>query len=103
MATTFADWGTPTAEALVAVRDALPHTPVIASGGIRSGLDVAKSVALGADAAGLAGPLLSVAHRSSTGLRSLMERILQELRLAMFATGSVSLAELRRPGLLARE
>jgi isopentenyl-diphosphate delta-isomerase len=103
VALTFSDWGVPTAEALIAVREALPRIPLIASGGIRSGLDVAKSVALGADVAGIAGPLLSVANDSVAQLSSLIERILQELRLAMFATGSVTLTELRRPGLLVGE
>jgi isopentenyl-diphosphate delta-isomerase len=103
VATTFADWGIPTAEALVTVRSALPHTPLIASGGIRSGLDVAKSVALGAQLAGIAGPLLTVAHDSLRRLRSLIDQILQELKLAMFATGSRTLCELRRPGLLVEE
>jgi len=103
VATTFADWGIPTAEALVAVRDAVSHMPLIASGGIRSGLDVAKSVALGAEVAGIAGPLLMVAHDSLARLKGLIEQVLQELRLAMFVTGSATLSELRRPGLLVRE
>ena len=100
VAATFADWGIPTAEALIAVREALPHIPLIASGGIRSGLDVAKAVALGADMVGIAGPLLSAAHDPSARLQDLLEQILQELKLAMFATGSATLAGLRRPGLL---
>jgi len=103
VAATFADWGIPSAEALVAVREALPSVPLIASGGIRSGLDVAKSVALGADMAGIAGPLLSAAYDSQARLNSLVEQILQEITLAMFATGSVTLTELRRPGLLLGE
>jgi isopentenyl-diphosphate delta-isomerase len=103
IATTFADWGIPTAEALVAVRGAVPHIPLIASGGIRSGLDVAKSVALGAEMAGIAGPLLTAAHESLARLRDLIQQILQELRLAMFVTGSATLYELRRPDLLVRE
>lgn len=100
IAETFADWGIPTSEALVAVREILPRIPLIASGGIRTGLDVAKAVALGADVAGIAGPLLRAVHDSSARLQDLIERILEELKLAMFATGSATLAELRRPGLL---
>jgi isopentenyl-diphosphate delta-isomerase len=54
----FADWGIPTAEALVELKAALPGIPVIASGGLRSGMDLAKVLALGADLGGLAGPWL---------------------------------------------
>ena len=103
VAVTFADWGIPTAEALISVREALPQIPLIASGGLRSGLDVAQAVALGADVAGIAGPLLTAAHDSSARLRGLIERILQELKLAMFATGSAILTDLRRPDLLILE
>jgi len=103
VAHTFADWGIPTAEALIAVREALPQIPLIASGGLRSGLDVAKAVALGADVAGIAGPLLSAAHDSLARLQGLIPRILQELKLAMFATGSTTLTDLCRPGVLIRE
>ncbi|HEY7219775.1 MAG TPA: type 2 isopentenyl-diphosphate Delta-isomerase, partial [Candidatus Binatia bacterium] len=57
--TAFADWGIPTEEALVSVRKALPEMPLIASGGIRSGVDIAKSIALGADMAAMGQPLLA--------------------------------------------
>jgi isopentenyl-diphosphate delta-isomerase len=103
VATVFADWGIPTAEALVRVRAVLPDTPLIASGGIRTGLDVATSIALGAELAGIAGPLLNVAHSAFADVRELVWQILQEIRLVMFATGSTTVSELRRPELLARE
>jgi len=103
VADTFADWGIPTAEALIAVRRAVADTPLIASGGIRTGLEVAKVLALGADVAGIAGPLLLAAHDSSAALRQLIKQILEELRLTMFGTGSRTLCELRRPGLLIAE
>jgi isopentenyl-diphosphate delta-isomerase len=97
---TFCDWGIPTAQAVLDARQALPSCPLIASGGIRNGLDVAKALALGADLAGMAGVLLTAAHQSAADLEQLIERILEELRLAMFVTGSTTLADLRRPGLL---
>lgn len=100
IAETFSDWGIPTAEALVRVRQALPDIPLIASGGIRSGLDVAKAVALGADLAGIAAPLLAAAHESAEALHAALAQVLEELRVAMFCTGSATLADLRRPGLL---
>jgi len=100
IAETFADWGIPTAEALVAVRQALPEVELVASGGLRTGLDVAKALALGADLAGIAAPLLAAAHRSAEALHATLAQVLEELRLTMFITGSATLAELRRPGLL---
>ena len=57
----FADWGIPTEEALVSVRQALPRMELIASGGIRTGLDIAKAICLGADIAALGQPLLAPA------------------------------------------
>ena len=98
IADTFADWGIPTAEALTAVRQTLPQVPLVASGGIRSGLDVAKAVALGADIVGIGGPLLRAAHESAARLHGLIAEILQELKLAMFVSGSGTLNHLRRPG-----
>ena len=93
----FAGWGIPTAEAIAEVRDALPTTPLIGSGGIRSGLDVAKAIALGADLAGSAAPHLlrtGAAHDAQAiidGLRGLV----QELRITMFLVGAPDIAALR--------
>jgi isopentenyl-diphosphate delta-isomerase len=100
IAQTFADWGIPTTDALVTIRSALPAVPVIASGGVRSGLDVAKAIALGADLAGMASPLLVAVHESIDALHHVLTRTIEELRLAMFGTGSGTLDDLRRPGLL---
>lgn len=83
----FADWGIPTAEALVQVRDALPDTPLIASGGLRTGLDVAKVLALGADLAGLAGPFLKAANNSAGAVVDLADDIADVLRTVMFSLG----------------
>jgi isopentenyl-diphosphate delta-isomerase len=90
----FADWGIPTVVSLCEV--ARTGGPVIATGGVRSGLDIAKAVALGADLAGMALPLLAPALESEDALFGTIARIEQELRVAMFLTGSPNLAALRK-------
>jgi len=96
LAQVFAQWGIPTAEAVPQVRQAVPEAVVIASGGVRTGLDVAKAIALGADAAGLAMPLLQAAARSAEAVQEELAQLIAELKLAMFATGSADLAALRQ-------
>jgi isopentenyl-diphosphate Delta-isomerase len=97
---TFADWGLPTAECLVQIRQSQPAIPLIASGGLRNGLDAAKAIGLGADLAGLALPFLTAADHSSAAVTALVELLLAELKTALFCTGSANLADLRRSGLL---
>ncbi len=90
---TFWNWGIPSP---VAVRDLLPlGLPVIASGGIRSGLDVARAVALGAKAAGIAGGVLRAASEGYAETRAELEQIVHEFKVAMFLTGSRTVDELR--------
>jgi isopentenyl-diphosphate delta-isomerase len=83
----FADWGIPTAEALTAVRAALPSTPIIASGGLHSGMDLAKVLALGADLGGLAGPFLKAANHSAQAVTDLVAELADILRTVMFCLG----------------
>lgn len=92
---TFADWGIPTAECITAVRGGAPHLPLIASGGLRNGLDVAKAIALGADLAGMALPFLQAADRSTTAVADLVDLLLAELTTVLFCTGNRTLTELR--------
>ena len=100
LARAFADWGIPTAESLLAVREAAPHLPCIASGGIRSGIEVAKCVALGASAAGLASPFLKAAVVSDEAVVETIDFLNDELRIAMFCAGAGDVAALRAPGVL---
>ncbi|MFQ5943450.1 MAG: type 2 isopentenyl-diphosphate Delta-isomerase [Anaerolineales bacterium] len=100
LASRFVDWGIPTAEAVRQVRAALPGVPVIASGGLRSGIDIAKSIALGAQLGGMAGPFLRAANESSQAVSDLIDQTLKELRVSMFATGSRDLNALRAAKLI---
>jgi len=96
---TFTDWGIPTEEALVGVRAALPSMPLVASGGIRSGLDIAKCVALGADMAALGQPLLAAALESPEEVVKFMGGIIHEFKVAMLCVGAANLEALRRTAL----
>lgn len=95
IAATFVDWGIPTTEALLAVKRANPTMPIIASGGLRSGLDIAKCVALGATLGGMAGPFLKAAVKSLTAVLEEIEITRTELQIAMFAIGAGSMAALQ--------
>jgi len=99
---TFADWGIPTEEALVAVRKALPDVPLVASGGIRSGLDVAKAIALGADLAAFGQPLLAAALASADKVEEFIRGIIYELKVAMLCAGAGNLTALRQVAVVRR-
>jgi isopentenyl-diphosphate Delta-isomerase len=93
---TFANWGLPTAECVQAVRSVAPQVPLIASGGLRNGLDMAKAIALGADLAGLALPFLQAAADSEVALSELIEALLAEMTTVLFCTGNSNWQELRQ-------
>ena len=92
----FADWGIPTEEALISVRKALPNVQLVASGGIRSGLDIAKSIALGADIAALGQPLLSAALESADKVVEFLAGVIHELKVSMLCLGAKDLRALRQ-------
>jgi isopentenyl-diphosphate delta-isomerase len=95
---TFADWGLPTAECITTIRAFAPHVPLIASGGLRHGLDVAKAIALGADIAGLAMPFLQAAVVSEAALNDLVEVLIAEITTVLFCTGNATLDKLKNSG-----
>ena len=91
-----AEWGIPTATALREVRGALPATPLVASGGIRSGLDVAKALVMGAQAVAIARPLLAPAIESTQAVIERLEQYIFELRVAMHCAGAGDIKSLKR-------
>jgi isopentenyl-diphosphate Delta-isomerase len=97
---TFADWGMPTADCISTIRAQDATVPLIASGGVRNGLDVAKAIALGADLVGMAFPFLKAAHSSEEELVSLMDVLIAELKTTLFCTGSENLEALCRGDLM---
>ena len=90
----FRDWGLPTPVSVVAAGRA--RLPIIATGGIRSGLDAAKALALGATLVGVARPMLHAALQGEQALATVIETYLTELATGMFLTGSTSAEELRK-------
>lgn len=97
---TFANWGIPTADCILAVRSIAPTLPLIASGGLRHGLDVAKTIALGADLGGLALPFLQAAADSETALQELVTALKAELTTVLFCTGTRTIADLKTSAVL---
>ena len=90
----FARWGIPTTESIAICRSVLPDRVVIASGGIRDGIEVAKAIALGADAAAMALPFLRAAEQSIEAAVLAIRCVIEELRTAMFVTGCRTVSEL---------
>lgn len=90
LARQFEGWGIPTARSLAEVRAAVPDLPLIASGGIRTGLDMAKALALGADLTAVGLPLLHEAAKSAEAVEAWCLQRAGELRLAKFAGGRLT-------------
>jgi isopentenyl-diphosphate delta-isomerase len=95
VAAAFASWGISTAESLLMARQGAPDLPLLASGGIRDGIQMAKAVALGADACGVAGVFLHAANESTAAVADLITVFTTQLRVAMFAAGTVDIATLQ--------
>jgi isopentenyl-diphosphate delta-isomerase len=96
----FADWGLPTAECITAIRSLNSTIPLIASGGLKNGLDLAKSIALGADLGGLARPFLVAAIESEAAVDELVKFLIAELEIVLFCTGNPNLSALKNSGAL---
>ncbi|MBB4660120.1 type 2 isopentenyl-diphosphate Delta-isomerase [Parvularcula dongshanensis] len=101
VAEAFAGWGVPTARAVREARAVAPEAVIIASGGLRDGVDAAKAIRLGADLAGFAGAVLNAATTSAEAVAARFEALATQLRVACFCTGSADLAQLREAPLQA--
>ncbi len=91
-----AGFGVPTAASVVNAKAAMGDRPVVASGGIRTGMDIAVAIALGADVAAMASPLLKAAEEGLEALELALETIIYELKVICFCTGAKDLQALRK-------
>jgi isopentenyl-diphosphate delta-isomerase len=88
------NWGIPTAASILEVNSAFSG-PIIATGGIRTGIDIAKSISIGANCCGTALPILKAALKSSEAVTTVLERMIKELKTTMFLTGCNNINELK--------
>jgi isopentenyl-diphosphate delta-isomerase len=100
LAGTFVGWGIPTADSIVNVRKAAPAMMVFASGGLKDGLDVAKSLALGATLGGMAGNFLKAAAVSTEKTSEQTRLIQRQIQVTMFALGARTLDDLKTRALI---
>lgn len=98
----FFNWGISTADSLVDVRKVFPSLPVIASGGIRNGMECAKAISLGADLAGMALPFLQPATVSAEEVEEKLMEIIEQFKIAMFCAGAKNIQELKKIPLINR-
>lgn len=96
----FFDWGIPTTQSIIECEKVCKKNGVvlIASGGIRSGLDMAKAIALGADYCSIALPFLEPALKSPKAVEELIDQLTNELKIAMFCIGAKNISELKDKG-----
>ncbi|MDD1773915.1 MAG: type 2 isopentenyl-diphosphate Delta-isomerase [Methanobacterium sp.] len=95
----FWDWGIPTAVSTIEVAESV-KIPILSSGGIRNGMDMAKAIALGADTAGIALPLLKEAYQGKEAVTAKIQKYMDELKVAMYLVGASSIEELRNCDLI---
>jgi len=92
----FNNWGIPTKDCIVSVRSRLDNVPIVASGGMKTGLDAAKAITIGADVIGYARKLLESATQTADAVIETMEQIELELKMAMFGIGVQSIDALKQ-------
>lgn len=97
---TFRNWGIPTADSLVKVKENVKNKYIFASGGIKNGIDICKAIALGADCVGIAHPLLEPSIISAEAVEEKLQQYIEELKIAMFCLGVKSIKELKHVSIL---
>lgn len=95
VARAFVDWGLSTADSILAAKRGAPDSPIIASGGLRDGIDVAKCIALGASLGGMAGPFLRAADHCEEAVDEIIRIVTTQLRVAMLCAGIGSIDALK--------
>ncbi len=95
LAEAFLDWGSPTSDSILAVQSAAPEIMIFASGGLRTGIDIAKCIALGATLGGMASPFLRAAVESVDRTIQAIRDIERQIQVCMFAAGVADLKQLR--------
>jgi isopentenyl-diphosphate delta-isomerase len=103
LAAAFADWGISTSDSIVYIREALRTMRIFASGGLRTGQDIAKCIALGAELGGMASPYLKAAAKSTEAVLETIREVAMELRVTMFAAGAASIPDLQRLPMAVRQ
>jgi isopentenyl-diphosphate Delta-isomerase len=96
LASAFSDWGFPTVDTIKNVLEVAPSLKIIASGGLRNGVDIAKCIALGASLGGMAGPFLKAAAISMEETLNFITLLKAQIKTCMFATGSATIDHLRQ-------
>lgn len=100
LAAAFLDWGIPTAESIRSIKKVAPEMCILASGGLRNGIDIAKCIALGAQLGGMASPFLKAAASSLDETIQTIEEIKRQIQVCMFAAGAGDIAALQETPLL---
>jgi isopentenyl-diphosphate delta-isomerase len=96
LAASFRGWGIPTADSIAMVKEAAPGTLIFASGGLKDGIDVAKSIALGASMGAMAGHFLRAAADSGQKATEAVLLLRKQIQVAMFAAGAASIEQLQQ-------
>ena len=94
LAATFVDWGINTADSILNVKKATPEMTIFASGGLKDGLDIAKSIALGATMGGMAGAFLKAAAISRESVVDVVKLVKRQIEVTFFSAGIDNIQEL---------